>query len=258
MKQTIQHVLVKLLAILISVQTTDGWNPEDDHPCNIRVVSLDDVNQEFGPKGLPPLYHSPLVIRSGLHRNAVLRSRTSADRIMQQFEPNFNVTLSSSNALSERRRTIPLQRYLDEISAKPETKLTQLANESWYLFGETYTEPWQNLLQAYQLPPCYTCQRDGPYSVALSFGLGNRGSGVQWHTHGPGFSEAIHGHKHWVLYPAANAPPARMHKDQSSRQWMQDEYQRARADAEFYECTRKYRILIVSDGCGTRYHIITS
>lgn len=38
----------------------------------------------------------------------------------------------------------------------------------------------------YPLPPCESCTED---LVSLSFGIGNKGSGVQWHIHGPGFSE---------------------------------------------------------------------
>ena len=64
--------------------------------------------------------------------------------------------------------------------------------------------------------------------MALSFGMGNRGSGVQWHVHGPGFSEAVHGRKHWVLYPpsveGAKTIPAGFDKDESSRQWMEHRY----------------------------------
>jgi len=211
------------------------WVPEGEHPCNIRRLSLHELHHEFGSQGLPPLYGQPIIIRTNVERNAHLRSLTTRHAITQQFTPGFNVTLSSSNALSERRRTIPLQQYLDEMEANPEMTLQQLSNETWYLFGETYTEPWQNLLQSYELPPCQTCDRS---LSALSFGIGNRGSGVQWHIHGPGFSEALHGRKHWILYPP-NHRPANIHKDQSSRQWMEYEYPTARLDDDFYECTRK-------------------
>lgn len=168
-------------------------------------------------------------------RNQVLRERTARENITSYFAEDFVVTLSSSNALSERRRTVPLAVYLQEIALARETTPRQLSNESWYLFGETYTEPWQDFLESYVLPPCQTCHQD---LVALSFGIGNRGSGVQWHTHGPGFSEALHGRKHWILYPPGNSP-ANMHKDQSSRQWMEDVYSLP-ATKPPYECTRKY------------------
>ena len=69
--------------------------------------------------------------------------------------------------------------------------------------------------------------------MALSFGIGNRGSGVQWHVHGPGFSEAIHGCKHWVLYQ--EKPD--FHKDQTSRNWMEYNYNAKSLNDRPYECT---------------------
>lgn len=110
------------------------------------------------------------------------------------------------------------------------------------MFGETYEKTWKELLlKHYELPSCYTCI---PEYVTLSFGIGNRGSGVTWHTHGPGFSETIHGKKHWVLYPPSKKPPPYFHKDQSSRQWMEYVYStnitKAKASPTIqrpYECT---------------------
>lgn len=247
--QTKLVVLGLLLATSTISRTTttvvQSWNPQDTHPCNIRTVSLDQLYAEFGDQGLPPLYHVPIVIRTSSAatssspeqkpRNAVLQAQTQRDTILSQFAPNFTITLSSSNAISEHRRTIPLHQYLEEIAATPETFPTQLSNETWYLFGETFDAPWQQLLASYVLPPCQTCQRE---RSALSFGIGNRGSGVQWHIHGPGFSESLHGRKKWILYPPNHREPARTHKDQSSRQWMEVEYVRARDDVNFYECTR--------------------
>jgi hypothetical protein len=235
-REVLSHPLV-LLCLLTGVTRSGSaawkWIPEDEHPCTIRRVTLDDVAIAFGPRGVPPLYEVPLVIRGG-SLNHVLRTRTAHANITSHFAKDFLVTLSSSNALSERRRTVPLAVYLQEIALARETTARQLSNESWYLFGETYTEPWQHFLESYVLPPCQTCRHD---LVALSFGIGNRGSGVQWHTHGPGFSEALHGRKHWILYPPGNSP-AKMHKDQSSRQWMEDVYSQPTTEPP-YECTRK-------------------
>jgi hypothetical protein len=235
------------------------WIPTDEHPCNIRRVSLDQLPTVFAASGglIPPLYHEPLVIvataatenndhrkhtNSTLHhhhrhhsRNAVFRHKASLEHILDNFPDHFNVTLSSSNQFSERRRSLSLATYLQEtVYLLVETLPEQLANESWYLFGETYTDEWMHgLLRHYELPPCRTCQ---PAVVALSFGIGNRGSGVQWHTHGPGFSEALHGRKHWVLYPP-HQPPRELHKDQSSRSWMEHVYPHLGSNSKPYECT---------------------
>jgi hypothetical protein len=83
--------------------------------------------------------------------------------------------------------------------------------------------------------------------VALSFGIGNIGSGVQWHVHGPGYSESLHGRKYWILHPPSVVPPPYMNPhEQSSRQWMEQYYYPVVHDhnnnhptenESWYECT---------------------
>ena len=223
-----------------------NWNPEDTHPCNIRrytaeawqktrLVSLQQHQQDHdrtiqrtdvslsltgttttttnnnhnARSGIvPSLYHVPIIIQQNRTINELFRYKTHRDRILQQFPNNattFRVTLSSSNALSEHRHTVLFRDYLHTSYTRGGTSPDQLSNESWYLFGETYTQEWHTaLLQYYTLPPCHAC--DAMDNVALSFGIGNRGSGVQWHIHGPGFSEAVHGRKHWILHPPTREP----------------------------------------------------
>jgi hypothetical protein len=200
------------------------WRPEDDHPCTVDRMTWDEVLEVFGRSGVPALYPSPMVISSHPHHNEEFRRLTDKDAITSFFPPNFNITLSSSNSFSEHRRTIPLESYLEEISLNDGVTSPQaLSNLTWYLFGETYTAEWKKLLKFYRMPPCQACSDE---YVALSFGIGNRGSGVQFHTHGPGFSEALHGRKHWVLYPPSHPPPY-YHPDQTSRNWMEFVYTNA-------------------------------
>jgi hypothetical protein len=205
-----------------SKDTEYRWLPEADHPCTVQRKTWDELYETFGPEGIPALYETPLVVLSPREtRNGKLLQLTHRDSLLANFPPAFNVTLSSSNSFSEHRRTIPLQMYLAEMSTNGGvTSPQQLSNESWYLFGETYTEEWKQVTQHYELPPCQTCSHE---FVALSFGIGNRGSGVQWHIHGPGFSEALHGRKHWILYPPEYNPP-HFHHDQSTRHWMETVY----------------------------------
>lgn len=211
---------------------------------------------------VPILYHEPFIIQRSRNVNELFRYKTHRHRILQQFNNHnnhttFRVTLSSSNALSEHRQTVLFSDYLNTSYTIGETLPDQRSNESWYLFGETYTKEWHNaILQYYVLPPCATCQTD---NVALSFGIGNSGSGVQWHTHGPGFSEAVHGRKHWILHPPTRPtainhnnnhnnksssfheiPIDGYHKDQSSRYWMEYVYPSIPRDIRnryYYECT---------------------
>lgn len=200
-----------------------AWDAEESHPCTIPHFPISDTTPV-----VPSLYPTPVLL--DLPINAEMRRRTeSPEALLDWFGLDFNVTLSSSNALSEHRRTIPLATYLRELHERPTVTPDQPANETWYLFGETYSEEWKAFLEAYELPPCASCRPD---RVALSFGVGNRGSGVQWHTHGPGFSETLQGQKHWVL---SREKPPEYHKDQSSLQWMENVY--PQHSESVWECT---------------------
>jgi hypothetical protein len=212
-----------------------GWNPKDDHPCTVERISMKDFLKSYGKQGgLPPLFPRPLVITKAdvgrnskedpkSSRNSKFQNLTRADSILHSFPANFTVTLSSSNSFSEHRRTIPFANYLEDVNTGPALEADIKSNETWYLFGETYSTEWKNLLEAYELPPCQACNDMFDESlVALSFGIGNSGSGVQWHVHGPGFSEAIHGRKHWILYSFDNEPS--FHPDQTSLNWMHYNY----------------------------------
>lgn len=207
-----------------------GWNPKDDHPCTVQRISMEDFLKKYGEQGgLPPLFPRPLVISKAavvrdpeIGRNSKFQNLTRADTILNSFPANFSVTLSSSNSYSEHRKTIPFRVYLDELSTGPALQADIKSNETWYLFGETYSPEWKTLLQNYELPPCQACNTFDDSLVALSFGIGNSGSGVQWHVHGPGFSEAIHGRKHWILYPFENQPG--FDPDQTSLNWMYYNY----------------------------------
>lgn len=248
----------------VSVSTSDSdqvrltptfqWIPEAEHPCTIERIRQEEFLKRFGPQGLPPLFPTPIIILAdqipnaddhsqqdheisdhrrilarGLYRNQRFQNRTRRDAILDAFPPNFHVTLSSSNSFSEHRRTIPLAQYLEDLH--PDTTPDQRSNETWYLFGETFTKEWQGLLDDYEVPACEACvDRD---MVALSFGIGNRGSGVQWHVHGPGFAETVWGRKHWILYQSK----PNFHPDQTSLNWMEYTYTQLEESDRPLECT---------------------
>ena len=226
-----------------SVHNNWRWLPQGQHRCNITRISREKLHAIFGPSGLPKLHPHPLVIYDDPdnepRRNSIFAEKTTFENLPSCFPPGFNVTLSSSNSFSAHRRTIPLVQYLEEITAsanggKGETYPDQLSNETWYLFGETYGAEWKRILLDYEMPPCSTCENRE--LSALAFGVGNCGSGVQWHTHGPGFSESIHGFKHWVLYPPDRKPS--YNSDYASRYWMENNYMDiANEDDMPWECT---------------------
>jgi hypothetical protein len=205
------------------------WDPSKTHPCNIRRISRLQLLNLFGNAGLPKLYPFPLIIHPDRgNENSWFANLTTLDNLPLNFPPDFHVTLSGSDSLSSHRRIIPLKQYLREIltanNCSGETLPNQLGNETWYLFGETFSHQWTTFLQSYELPPCETCTQFHRLQglVALSFGIGNTGSGVQWHLHGPGFSETIHGRKHWVLYPPTHRPEYDL--NYASRHWMENIY----------------------------------
>lgn len=231
-RRRVQYLCLPCLVISMFFTRGTSWDPEANHPCNIKRFTFESLIKLFGPRGLPPLHHEPLILTKNESRNLHFTDMTSPKNIVSFFGSNFTVVLSSSNSFSEHRRLALLKDYINMSIQSRETSLDQLSNETWYLFGETYTDDWKKLLTLYELPPCIACMSG---SVALSFGIGNIGSGVQWHVHGPGFSEAIHGRKHWVLYPSSSPP--QFHKDQSSRQWMEHKY--SQADPRPFECTCK-------------------
>jgi hypothetical protein len=237
-KCTLLPILIGLLLLCRTTSEDDAeecvsfqWIPEATHPCTIERMTNKEFKKRFGPRGLPPLNGLPLVITSDDEgtRNQQFRDLTRFDHILDSFPDNFSVTLSSSNSFSEHRRTVPFARYL-QVSVEGETMPDQLSNETWYLFGETYSDDWKRLLKNYEIPSCHACDLE---TVALSFGIGNRGSGVQWHVHGPGFSEAIHGRKHWVLQ--RHKPD--FHPDQTSRNWMEYNYIAMSPEDRPLECT---------------------
>jgi hypothetical protein len=126
------------------------WLPGADHPCNIVRMPFDELFDTFGPQGIPPLHSEPIVLvhHDGQpERNAAFAQLTLADRILDFFEPDFEVTLSSSNSFSEHRRTIPFSQYLNESFLAQETTPDQSSNETWYLFGETYSDEWNDLVR---------------------------------------------------------------------------------------------------------------
>lgn len=168
-----------------------SWDPIAHHPCNIKRITQTELIQSFGELGLPTLYPYPLVIvRDGKIRNENFANLTTQEHLPLNFPYHFNVTLTGSDSLSSHRRTIPLKQYLHEIMHNNggQTLPDQLGNETWYLFGETFAGVWANFLRQYNLPSCHSCTEFHRQQslIALSFGIGNVGSGVQWHLHGPG------------------------------------------------------------------------
>jgi hypothetical protein len=183
------------------IHTAFKWNIDGEHRCNIKKLSFKELYKRFN-YGLPPLYHEPLVlyyedennynnhngdsgsngsngsnddINNNNHESQCIYSKfehmSSIENITKTtFPQNFEVTLSSSNSFSAHRRTIPLSQYIDE-TMNHEIFPNQLSNLTWYLFGETYSNEWKEVLSNYCLPPCQTCTDDLRYVLFNLYSL---------------------------------------------------------------------------------------
>ena len=146
-----------------------NWDVDAKHRCNIKKMSFNELYSVF-ESGLPPLYHEPVILYNE-HPNvedsshclaSKFKEMMSFENITKTFSKDFEVTLSSSNSFSAHRRTTTLDEYINESMTK-EILPHQLSNMTWYLFGETYSVDWKNVLKHYCLPPCQTCTTELRY-----------------------------------------------------------------------------------------------
>ena len=168
------------------------------------------------------------------------------------------MTLSSANAFSYGRRRISVAEHLDEALGSGAAAAWDRAADDdgaaasqYYWFGEHGTE-LDTLTSRYPLPR-YTfpapaaaassfllASASSPWqppptmsAPALSFGVGPDGSGVPFHFHADGFSEVLHGAKHWLLYP--HKPP-RFRENATSVSWLRHDLPALKASEQPREC----------------------
>jgi len=126
------------------------------------------------------------VILEGWTANGAFAAATTRQRLLESYG-HRSVTLTSSNSFSEHESQATLADYAEAVRGDTP------ANESLYLFGP---QPGlDDLLSTYRPPRCPQCD-----DTAVSFGFAPNGSGVNFHTHGPGFAETIHGQKRWFFF----------------------------------------------------------
>jgi len=177
------------------------------NPCN--VARRGDIGwQEFRErfKGRLPVVFSANA--SGF------RAETTREALTGAYG-DVEVVLASSNSFSAGRLDATLREYVED-HMRAQT-LDSLANQSWYLFGDTRGPAWEALQSKYR-PPLDGAADD----PAVSLGVGGRRSGVSFHTHGPAYAETVHGAKRWFLAPPDSRPA--FHPDRSSLSWVAGEY----------------------------------
>ena len=195
----------------------------------------------------------PVVIRNAtLDTSRGFRELTTLTALTEHYGEAL-VTLSSANAFCYGRRKMRVAQYLtDALGHHAEAAWDDAAAEAgfsaadnmYYWFGEHGTE-LSSLLTRYPLPryasppplPMGTLGASAPpvkaTEPALSFGVGPDGSGVPFHFHNDGFSEVLHGAKHWLLY--AHKPP-RFRENATSVAWLRHDYPLLHESERPYEC----------------------
>lgn len=206
----------------------------ESSPCNI------DRRNNLTVKEFVAHYRDrkPVIVR-GVTDNSRTRSLTEKNILLKRLGSSV-LRLSTANSYTGRNfRNITFSDYLATVLRKEIRGADTL-----YFFGPLNTiaasrqEDWATLLDDYKTPPWPThvpqCSKfDGmclsesdsvaDQHVTLSFGIGGSQSGVPFHTHGPGFSEMLHGRKRWLLYPPSLEPPG-WDPDASMSSWIEDVY----------------------------------
>lgn len=176
----------------------------------------------------------PVILTRPLSATAPVRAASSLPSLYSSTGGTL-VLLASSNSYSHDKRKVSLGEYLtgqeymgctlaqsvDATSASLPTSAwscptghgpSRLATETWYMFGDSIGDEWEDLTALYALPGD-TGQDEG----LPVFGVAGQYSGVAFHTHGAAWAEVLEGSKRWWLAPPALKPV--FQGDQHQRDW---------------------------------------
>ena len=236
------HLLAILLLLAVSCTA-----------CNIPRVRIDESSEaididNYDDAAGPTIYILPA------SRNAQMRRLVERDALLSAQYASTRVKLSSSNSYSHGLLEMPLHEYIRRIvdvpvDAAPPASISQTpnlnpndphttppANETFYMFGHNDgTEPWRGLSAHYLIPPCGpTCSEKGTKTL----GIAGKHSGVSFHLHGPTFSEAIIGRKHWFVLPPDMQPDIERIANMTMVHWYRNIYPAlpAAERARIWEC----------------------
>jgi Cupin superfamily protein len=200
-----------------------SWNIDDNHPCNIEILSPEEWRVTF-PDGFPVFYEKPVILRDP-ERNRVFQNRTLPEHAPFLFGPNRTVTLPKANLFSFPDTEILVEDFI----RAPETNSWDDVESVLYMLMNI------DDVSDFIPPPSLATAGD------TRLGIGSLGSGAQWHSHGPGFCEIMHGRKHWWLVDSDQHPPYDHTKP--SRHWVEYQYSKyMNEDNEknpLWECTLK-------------------
>lgn len=148
-----------------------NWDLDDSsqHKCNIDKITVSEMEKRFATSPsssdgqFPSMFYKPMIIVSDYDGNnntssllptpsarhkkrhdqlEIFRQKTTVDGILDSLSPTFELTLSSVNSFSSHRRKIFLGEYLKSEILDSVTLPDQLSNETYTLFGDTFTSDW--------------------------------------------------------------------------------------------------------------------
>ena len=153
------------------------------------------------PPAAPHSFPLPAAMQTTLARAANATSRSA----LLAAAGAAPVTLASANSYSHGKRQSTLGAYLTGRDMDPVTP-DRLATDTWYLFGDTYTGAFAQILEGAQYSLPFVPPDHEPLAA---LGVGGGWSGVGFHTHGPAVAHNLHGRKRWFVSPpsAGNSPP---------------------------------------------------
>jgi len=213
------HLVMLLAAVVLTLLAgaelaslpAHGWARGDDalagactlprrHAASLLQADFDELYRDTEP-----------VVLTLSHDNDALRAACARGSLLDKYG-DLEVVLSSANTYSYVKQRLALRSYIEQHMAPPHA--TRSGRDTLYWFGDHNYSALAPLLELYQQPPLVPTSA----SVALSFGVAGTGSGVPFHVHGPGWSEALVGRKRWLLYPPNRKPP--FDPDETSLLWM--------------------------------------
>jgi hypothetical protein len=192
-----------------------SWNIHDEHPCNVPKWTEAEFAARFPNNSFPTLYPEPFIVRNS---NPAFQKETLPENVAKVLGGD-TVELPRSRLYAMGNDTVSVEDYI----RSPETTSADKAMDKHYMLIRI--DNWTS----YQPPP-------GSANISdQRFGIGAVGSGAQWHVHGPGFCEVLHGRKHWALLESGKPEYDNQYP---SRHWFDYYYAKwSKRDEKLWECT---------------------
>ena len=204
--------------------TTNNNSNSNNIRCNIPIILIKSSNDVID---ILPEY--PAIYKYSYKRNIDIKRLLQRKYLLDNYGDTI-VSLTSSNTYSHGLKKLTVNDYIHNIVDNNDN-IDNHSNETYYFFGNNYDGIWSEIASKYEANICKNCQKAG----AVTLGIGGRHSGVNFHFHGPGFSESIIGRKRWFLYPPDKGYPE-INPNITVADWVKNNYQEWSLLSDSYEC----------------------